>query len=107
MNRNHQRKSNSSQRTRFDGSLRRNSMNINRSIAIPLWGWIALSFLLLLLQSAARAECNGQWDLSGPWNINQGGESVIFNLQQTGNTISGTGSYECTHGSSKFPFPSG
>jgi hypothetical protein len=68
-------------------------MNTDRSIVIPLRGWIVLSLLVILSPSDVRAECNGQWDLSGPWNFNQGGMRVTFDLKQTGDTISGTGRY--------------
>jgi hypothetical protein len=67
-------------------------MSTNRLIAITLKGGISFIVPMLILLSGARADC-GQWDLSGPWRFTQGESAVSFDLQQTGNTISGTGQY--------------
>jgi hypothetical protein len=69
-------------------------MNTTRSVVIPQRGWIALGLFALVLPCAAQADCRGAWDLSGPWNFTQSdGTKVHFDLQQTGDKISGTGTY--------------
>jgi hypothetical protein len=56
----------------------------------------------VLLPISAQADCS-QWDISGHWEVGQSnGITVTFDLQQTGNAISGRYSYLVRHGGGQF-----
>src|SRR5262249_27059067 len=61
-----------------------------------------LCFTLLIASSAARADCQGTWDIGGEWLINQGGNEVRLILEQDRNTNTISGSAQWSHGTNGF-----
>lgn len=65
---------------------------------------LSVAFVLLLPAVAWAADC-AQWDISGHWEFRQtNGLTVEFELQQTGDAISGTGKYcfDCSRTGGEF-----